>query len=501
MKLSGGIRGIFDSVSDAVVLLDDSGGVSYMNPEARRLTGWEPEEALGMDLWEVCRMLDRRTGTPVQNGMGEALARDGCFNLPSSTVLLSRQGAEVLVSGTVYLSDGTAMGSGSVEGMVFRDLSARWLLDPALRRGQKADALRLLARGITSNVNDLLTVLNARLTSIGREQNDRSAVLRHIRDSRKVIGRIGGMLASLSAGHGTSTGPEISSAPGVIADCAGLFASAYPDVELELAYPDRTGFAAVPPGLLEQVVLNLLMNAGEASGSGGSVRLAACRISVYQDGLQVPQGSYVLVSVSDSGPGIAEDDLSRIFNPFFTTGRSRYGLGLPAVYTIVSSFGGYVTVDSRLGGGARFSVYVPSAGGVQTETLDDAIPSVVIRGLGAEQSGDVRTMLEAIGCSVLSEEKIRGESSPAEEGTSSGESYTILLTDYDHFTTEGDPAGFRAKAPDGRIVLLDRKLRSAEGHAPGTVFLDSPPSLDRIACAVSGLAWRRTPVSGSGCEK
>jgi nitrogen-specific signal transduction histidine kinase len=484
------ITTILDAVSDAVVLVDSDLRISYMNPEAERLTGRNAGKALGIDLWEVCTLVERNTRRPMSEGMDEVLRSDGFFHFPGATVLVPSSGQDVLVSGTVFLSHGGDRETDPIGGVVFRDVSAGWLLDRSLRNSQKSDAMKVLARGIAGNVNDLLTVLLARMSGISREHGDRGAVLRHVRESRKLIGRISGMITSLTADPGSSGEADLCRSDKVIQSCAMIFASMYPDVELELAYPDRTGFAGMSGGLLEQVLMNLLMNAGQAAGDGGRVALTACRAVITEDTPKVPVGEYVMMTVSDNGTGISDDDLTRIFNPFFSTGRNRYGLGLSAVYSIVNGYGGYVTVDSELGRGSVFTVYLPAAAGIESETEEDAVPAVMIRGIGETGRNEIAGLLRAIGCEVGEDPVPGGPSLRDAEPDSPG--CLLVLTDYDHYMSEGDSREGPGSQVYGSIVLIDGSLGSPSDKGPRVVFVGLPVQLDSIASAVARLAWKRS---------
>ena len=125
----------------------------------------------------------------------------------------------------------------------------------------------------------------------------------------------------------------------------------------------------VDPGQLEQVLVNLAINARDAMPEGGTLRIDTAAVDVARPYFQMPAGRYVRLSVSDSGIGMAPDVLARIFEPFFTTKGSRgTGLGLSSVYGIVKQSGGFIWCDSAPGKGATFTIYLrPAAGAAQAE--------------------------------------------------------------------------------------------------------------------------------------
>lgn len=473
-----------EAVSDAVVLVDGEGRVTFINHEARRLAGFGTGDAAGKELQEVCRLVKGGSGEPLTDLVSMAPEEGSLQDIPPGTVLVTASGEELPVSGTVFRvpdHDGTGR---NTAGAVFRDLSAEWLLDPFLRQSQRADALRSLARGASSNVNDLLTVLLARLSGIAREQGDRAAVLRHVRECRKLAARVSGLLENLSSGTPIGGGPDACLAGKAIETSLAAFIPAFRNTRTAVAYPDRTGYAAIHPALLEQALVNLLVNGGRSAGEDGTVTLTACRLELTDATATLGSGNYVMISVSDDGPGIPGEDLRRIFNPFYSAGASGYGLGLPAVRAIAGGCGGMVRADSGPGRGSRFTLYIPAAEGVERETEADLLPLVTIRGLDEATGDNMRRLLASLGCQL---EEGGGERADVPSGT-----FGLLVTDLDHMTSEGGADAIRDPGTDAVLVLVDRSIRSPSSGDPRVSFLNLPVSLEELAEAVALRAWRRS---------
>ena len=497
MKPSGGIRNLLSAVTDAVVLVDPQRRVSFMNPEAESLTGFSAADAEGKDLWEVCVFIDQYTRKPLIEDLNEVLSRDGDFNFPVAAVIIHRGGDETLVRGGVFLSDDSRKGSNIIEGLVFRNVSSRWLIDTALQRSQKAEIVRTLAGGIAGRLNDLLTVLLARLSGISRNHKDRAYVFRSIRESKKIIGRISSMVSSLSAREvPLDTEEDICFVGNIIRSSLSTFTAAFPKINIKLAYPDRTGYAGVPPGLVEQIVLNLLMNAGEAVCGSGTIRVTACRIDLSEDMKPIIAGSYVLISISDDGCGISEKNLTRIFDPFYSTKRQKGGLGLSAVYSIVNSYHGYIVVGSELGSGSKFSVYLPSAAKIVIETAGDVFPCVSIAGFSEDETSHLEFILEAIGCTVfrLTAEIIKYD--PITVDTEVSE-YNLLLTDYDLYMSEIDRLEGSNVSEQGVIAVINESYHVPDNPDSNIVFVRRPFRSDVIVAAVAMNAWSRPKDNGS----
>ena len=497
MKPSGGIRNLLSAVTDAVVLVDPQRKVSFMNPEAESLTGFSAAHAEGKDLWEVCVFVDQYTRESLIDNLSEVLSRDGYYNFPVAAVIIHRDGDETLVRGGVFLSDDTRKGSDIIEGLVFRNVTSRWLIDTALQRNQKAETIRTLAGGIAVRLNDLLTVLLARLSGIGRNHKDRASVFRSIRDSKKIISRISSMVSSLSSREApVEPAADTCLVGNIIRSSLSIFSAAFPKVAVKLAYPDRTGYAGVPPGLVEQMILNLLMNAGEATSGSGTITVTACRIDLPEDMKPIIAGSYVLISISDDGCGISEKNLTRIFDPFYSTKHQKGGLGLSAVYSIVNNYHGYIVVGSELGSGSKFSVYLPSAATIVIETAGDVFPCVSIAGFSEDETSQLEFILEAIGCTVfhLTAENIKYD--PITVDTEVSE-YNLLLTDYDLYMSEIDRLEGSNVSEQGVIAVINESYHVPDNTDSNVVFVRRPFRSDVIVAAVAENAWSRPKDSGS----
>jgi PAS domain S-box-containing protein len=491
MEPSGGIKTLLSSVTDAVVLVDSDRKVSFMNPEAVNLTGLSFEEAEGKDLWDVCVFIDQKSRLSVTDEINRVLSRDGYFNFPVSTVIIHQDGYERLVRGSVFLSDDTGKGSDSIEGLVFRNVSSRWLIDPAQQKNQKTETIRILAGGISDRLNDLLTVLLARMAGISRNHTDRATVFRSIRDAKKIIGRIGTMVSSLSPRTGDAdTGNDVCLVNSILTGSINILGAVFPGLELRLAYPDRTGYAGVPPGLVEQIVINLLTNAAEAVDGNGTIEAGACRLELREDILPIVAGNYVIIFVRDNGCGIPDENLTRVFDPFYSTKREKGGLGLSAVYSIVNSHNGYIVIDSELGKGSSFEVFLPAAEKIVTETADDIFPSVYIAGFQEDEAEYIELILESLGCIVyrLTADNLSSEPAAPDDEI---EDFNILLTDYDFYMSEIEHIENSSISEKGVIAVVSESHHVPDNPDPGIQFISRPLKIESIAIAVTLFAWVR----------
>jgi len=488
MKSAGGsgIHEILNGVSDAVVLLGPGWTVSYVNPEAARLAGRDPESCAGSGFRDVFEFVHRLTREPVVvEPAAETEGKAEIMEFPLHTVLVGPDGEDVPVSGTVFPPGFSGGGYG---GVVFRDIGARWLIHRSLIDLHGADTMKTIARSMVGNVNDLLTVLLARLVSIERSCSEGKPIFKHVGEIKKLAEKVGRLVAGLAGGRVSHGAPDTCDVPKVLASAASVFSTVFPSVDFTVAYPERTGFAGITSGLMEQVVTDLLMNAGRAAGNGGKVVLAACRIELGEDLPPVPRGDWVMTTVWNDGPGMSPEDMKRVFDPFFSRWKKEFGLGLPTVYSIVDGCGGLVTMDSGRGRGSVFTVFLPAAAGVAVEASEDVVPVVTAIGLSGDPGRKISTMLRAVGCE--------------EEPPKGADVMRMAVVEYDAFVSGGMMPGRNPEWASGMIVLGKEGIDRQPFFENGVIFLEPPFTLDKLARSVTLAAWKReSPVYRPGSNR
>jgi two-component system cell cycle sensor histidine kinase/response regulator CckA len=259
-------------------------------------------------------------------------------------------------------------GQGRVTGHMwdYKDLTDLLALQDQLRQSQKMEAVGRLAGGIAHDFNNLLTVLQGHAAMLLEEPLS-PTVQGDVHEILKASNKAANLTRQLLAYSRQQVLKPVTLKLGdvvtdlertllrMIGEDVRLIVEASPDTPLVRA--DRTQ--------IEQVILNLAVNARDAMPGGGRLRLRAlpCRLEAPLPArdASVPPGSYARLSISDSGDGIDEAILNRIFDPFFTTKEQGKGtgLGLSTVYGIIKQSGGYITVESRRGAGATFTIYLP----------------------------------------------------------------------------------------------------------------------------------------------
>ncbi|MGE0710392.1 MAG: response regulator [Planctomycetota bacterium] len=339
------------SIGDGVVATDAGGRVTFLNPVAERLTGWPLAEAAGRPLSEVFRIIDERTRAPVEDPVQKVLQTGAVVGLANHTVLQGRGGREVPIDDCAapILDDEGAL-SGVV--LVFRDVSEERRREEVLRQAQKMEAVGQLAGGIAHDFNNLLTVLNGYCSLVREGLEADSPWQGPLEEMARTGQRAADLTRQLLAfARKQLVQPRALDLGQVVSASATMLRRLIPaTVELRVELDPRPATILADPGQLEQVVLNLVLNARDAMPGGGRILLRSAL-----------DAERVTLSVEDDGQGMPPEVLARVWEPFFTTkelGRGT-GLGLATVYGIVQQAGGQVEVESQLGRGTTFIVAFP----------------------------------------------------------------------------------------------------------------------------------------------
>ncbi len=373
------------SIVDGVVATDEGGRVTFMNPVAEALTGWRFSTAKGAAIEKVLKLVDGSSNKPVENPVRRAL-RQRAPVVPAGVMLLvGRDGVRVPVddnAAPITTDRGVVIGAV----IAFRDLRGRHLMESALhkaeeqvRRSQKMDAIGRLAGGVAHDFNNLLTIINgcANLAldgpDVGLATRD---LLKDIEDAGARAAALTNQLLAFSRKQVLA--PAVLNLNGVLEDMKNMLRRILrEDIEFTLLLSPSLGHVRADPSQMEQVIMNLVVNAREAMNPGGRLTIETRNINVdelagledlgsVQDSgaLKQPEvkpGRYVMLAVTDTGRGMSPSTQAQIFEPFFTTKgfKKGTGLGLATVHGIVAQSGGEIFIESELERGSKFSVYLP----------------------------------------------------------------------------------------------------------------------------------------------
>ncbi len=426
---------ILHAAGEGICGLDLQGRITFVNPAALRLLGYEATDILGQDL----AALAERPSAGTNGRVRDALAANTTFRSHDQT-FYRKDGTSFPIeyTSTPIREDGRQIGSV----FVFKDVSQRRSLEEQVRQSQKLEAVGRLAGGVAHDFNNSLTVISGYselLTSNpSLDQRAREAVGEIRRSAERAISVTRQLLAF---SRKQMLQPRPIDLNAVIADIAKLIRRIIgEDVTLTTQLAEGLASVTADPGQLEQVVLNMAVNARDAMPAGGTLTIATANATVDVATAQatpgLAPGRYALLTVSDTGIGMDAETQSRVFEPFFTTkeaGRGT-GLGLATVYGIVVQSGGSIDVQSELHRGTTFRVLLPqtdrplskpadSAGAVAslggTETVLLVEDEEAVRGLAAR-------VLRSYGYQVLA----AADAAEAERlAATAGRFLHLLLTD------------------------------------------------------------------------
>jgi hypothetical protein len=360
---------ILDAAHDAIITMDQQLRIREFNPAAEKMFGYERTNILGSD---VALMLPEKERGPLVTALGQyQTSGDG----PLAGRELELRGRRA--DGTEFPLELTVARVGGdtrrgITGFV-RDITERRLLEEQLRQSQKLEAIGRLAGGVAHDFNNILMSImgSADLLLIGAGHDDPARA--EATEIKLSVQRGAGLTRQLLA---FSRRQATSSRRFALGDVIGgmdtmLRRLMGPEIEFDVRRPTAPVEVIADPAQIEQVVLNLVINARDAMPDGGRLTVLIEELEVDEAAavahVEGKAGRYARLSVTDTGTGIDEQTRARLFEPFFTTkdqGKGT-GLGLSIVYGIVKQSGGYITVTSERGRGATFLIYLPLAATVE----------------------------------------------------------------------------------------------------------------------------------------
>jgi two-component system, cell cycle sensor histidine kinase and response regulator CckA len=349
-------RTIVEQTYDMTIECDALGIIHYANPQHKDMLGYDPEELVGTNCILLVHEEDReRVMADFQRGLQSNEV------VHTSTYRCKHKNGEsrwMESTGKTFKTAG-----GEIHGVISsRDVTENKKMEEELLKSQKLESLSVLAGGIAHDFNNILTIIlgNVNIARIKLNPQDKS--YERLAEAETAIRTATGLTRQLlTFSKGSAPIKKTMAIDKLLTDST-LFALRGTNIECAFSVEENLLPVEIDEGQINQVINNLIINARHAMPRGGSIDVSAKNIILDQrNTLNLPKGEYVEISVKDSGVGIPEEHLQKIFDPFFTTKKEGSGLGLASAFSIVRQHHGYISVDSELGKGTTFTIYLPAA--------------------------------------------------------------------------------------------------------------------------------------------
>lgn len=479
-------RDVVENARDIIYYHDLHGNYLAVNRAVESITGYSRDEALQMNIADTVapEYLDQARHMIARKLAGETVT---AYRLK----IVAKDGRQIAVEVNTRL----VRRHGEVTGVqgIARDVTERLHIEEQLRQAQKMEAVGQLAGGIAHDFNNLLTVITGYSELVLRRLPREDTLRHHVAEIKKAGGRAAALTRQLLAfSRKQVLQPKVIDLNAVVANMGEMLRRLIgEDVELRTVLAPTLGSTKADPGQIEQVIMNLVVNARDAMPHGGNLIIETENVylneSYTESHIAVRPGPYVMLAVSDTGEGIAAEDREHIFEPFFTTketGRGT-GLGLSTVYGIVKQSGGNIWVYSEVGRGTAFKVYLPRVDEIAQEYTRGIEAEEVLHGqetvLVAEDDERVRRLvrevLEHYGYNVLS--AVSGDDALELAERQSG-TIDLLLTDVVMPKMSGRRVAdqLRALQPAMKVLYMSGYTDESIVHHgvldPDTPFLQKP---------------------------
>lgn len=485
----------FEHVPVALMKFAADGSLWAANAAARELLRLDAQTgAMFHELFEGL-------GRPVADWLGDVIAE----RIPGGgEVLCARQlGGEVFLQVTLRRIVEQGRPGGLV---VLQDATALKTLEAQFVQSQKMQAIGQLAGGVAHDFNNLLTAISGhcdflllRHTSSDPEYADLIQIHQNANRAASLVRQL------LAFSRKQTLKPERIDLRDVLSELAHLLNRLIGErVSLQMTHAQSLGAIRADKLQLEQVVMNLVVNARDAMPNGGVIRIETQALTIredlHRDRAVVPAGDYALIRVRDTGIGIPAERLAKIFEPFYTTKKpgDGTGLGLSTAYGIVKQSGGFIFVDSEEGAGSVFELYFPIHAGAEAgkETSFQSQRSMLMRqGEGVVLLVEDEAPVRAFASRAL---RMRGytviEAESAEQALKTLEDPALEV---DVFVTDVVMPGMDGPSwvkealkvrPNARVIFVsgysEEALSEGQARIPHSVFLPKPFSLSELTMIV-----------------
>jgi PAS domain S-box-containing protein len=362
------------SIGDGVITTDISGRIVLVNKVAERLIGRSRDEAEGKFIDDFIYIVNEHTKRRMVSPLSRIISTKGIVACGEDNILLiANNGNRRSISS---IAAPIRDSGDSIIGMVLvlHDMTEHKTLENELFKARKLESMGVLAAGIANDFSAMLSEIITHLFTAKIHLKAGDDSYRHITEAEAATFRASRLTKQLlTFSKGGTPVKERTSIKSLVEDSVGFCLSGS-SAAYRLDLPDDLRPVEIDRGQIDQVVSNLVINADQSMRDGGAIVITARNMVVDEESArmhshlvnasQLPPGAYVRLCITDEGTGIPNENLDKIFDPYFTTKENCNGLGLTSAYSIIKKHDGYITVDSEVGKGTTFCVYLPAAADV-----------------------------------------------------------------------------------------------------------------------------------------
>lgn len=348
------------SIGDGVITADTNGNVVLLNRVAETLTGWQQADAAGRPLPEVFRIIDEHTRETRPNPVSKVLASGRIITLANHTLLIAKDGSERSIADSAApIFGNTSLLLGAV--LVFRDVTDQKVREAELVKMEKLESVGLLAGGIAHDFNNILAAILGSVNVAGHlvppDHEAHPLLLQAQKAALRAKELTQQLLTFAKGGEPVKVTAAIAE---VIRDSANFILHGTNIAFCDQLSPDLW-LVSIDKGQISQVIQNITLNARQAMPSGGTITVGGRNLATPPPHILLPApGKYIEITIRDTGPGIPEPIRKRIFDPYFSTKSEGSGLGLAITHAIIEKHGGSISVESTVGCGTLFTIYLPA---------------------------------------------------------------------------------------------------------------------------------------------
>ena len=445
-------RTVFDNTGTATVIIEEDTSISLANSKFEDLTGYARKELEGKKSWtefvgtEDLERMKKQHELRRKNGNAALTAYE--FRI------IDRKGDMKDILLTIDMIPGTKQSIASLQ-----DISDHKRLEEEILKAQKLESVGLLAGGIAHDFNNILTTIIGNIAMAKMQVASEDELFEMLSEAEMASLRAQALTKQLlTFAKGGVPVKEIASIRDIIKESC-LFVLRGSKSSVEFSISEDLLPAEVDAGQISQVINNIVINANQAMPEGGVIQVKAENLTIDdRHGLPLKPGRYIRIAIKDQGLGISEKHLAKVFDPYFTTKQVGSGLGLTVTYSIIKNHDGHIAVESQLGVGTTFHIYLPAS--------DKAVPEKeevkLIKGQGTilvmDDDASLRKMVGRILVNLGYEAEVAKDGAEAirmyKDAQEAGKPYDAVIMDLTI------PGGMGGKVAINKLIEIDPEVKA-----------------------------------------